>query len=352
MAETALEYEYATEGLGVRRRSIHPGDGLVEEMHLAFSHMDAITSREALIETALAKGSQRLGSVAVLLYEPPAGKATGNVIPYYYPWSGNVTKNRVGQLEAAAIAAQNPGSTVMAIDSPGTGESLRLPRAVMREIAKTGSYLPYGELTAPMLESFFADYDSITYMGSSQGARRAAAMAWATGEMLDRPTQDLILQDPVGSHEQTVRSLISGMMREGVHSGRYVKASPDHEAAHAQRLNDSWRALYSIGRVARHGALVDLAVGEPRALARPGLEGDLQAAIPHVQRTLVVNTPEFSELTQAAAAQAMLERLAAGLADGPGPEHIEHRLVRGTHSMFAGYPHGLGRLLVRDLMEA
>jgi hypothetical protein len=286
------------------------------------------------------------GGIGFTLISPEGGAATSSkeLTAYQYPWSGH-TNNPVGINEMAALSAALPTHTILAIDNPATGSSDRLPRATAREIARTGSYLPYAEIAVTALEKLLKDFEKHNFTGGSQGARRSIACAAFMGMSLNKLTTGLRLIDPVGSHEQSMLELAKGFMIDMAgNSGRYVEASSDALAAKAQKNLDS------PGRVAagmwdlikRHG-VADQFWHQPRALAKDGLRADLEKASPYVTDALVVTSPELSELTHPEDVQRILEEIAE--LDG-GPQRIEHRVVAGqTHALFAGHPGTLGVLL-------
>jgi hypothetical protein len=347
------KYDYGKTGLDVVVQEIWPGPQVTYEGRVEFSPLDRDHESRARVQNAVADGPQREGRLGIANIPPAEGADTGALEVYQYPWSGHVNGNEVGIAEATSLAARNPGSRLVIIDSPATGGSKRLESSISREIAKTGSYVAYAELAVEALEQLLRDHDNITYSGSSQGARRAVAMAEMMAEMLGKTTKELLLQDPVGSHEQTIRALAKGMMREWGHSANYIKASPDEESKALQTANDSrLQMIHGFGALMGHLGVWNQFVREPGALAQAGFGANLSRALPYVTDAVIINTPELSELTYPSDAEAALRDAVDKLEDKSSGNRLraQHRILeRQTHSMFAGNPGALGQLLVRDL---
>jgi hypothetical protein len=353
--EKLPDYDYAQTGLEVEIRDIFPDSVETSEVTLAIPRVDIDDESWDRTQRAIAN-PQREGRIGYVVVPPAEGtEGSRHLQVYNFPWGGN-TSNHVGEYELAMLAASRPDMMIMSIDSPATGASLRLSSEISREIARTGSYIAYGELAVDALRAMIAkegvEFEEITFSGASQGARRAIGMAACAGSMLGNTVTNLNLIDPVGSHEQSLGTLAKAFMQlEGGHTAKYTEASTEKAVAAAQAYNDSPQNLPAVlMHFMRHGGFINQMLREPQAMARDGLRGDIAQAAPLVTGMISIASPELSELTHPEDALAILKSLAADAGGHAPGSRFQHRLVRNqTHAIMAGHPGTLGVLLSPDL---
>ncbi len=347
------DYNYAQNGLKVEVRDILPESMEMEELVVGIPKVDTDHESWKRAQRAIAD-PQREGRIGFVMVPPAEGVEGGKHLEvYHFPWGGN-TSNPVGVNELAALAASRPDRTIMSVDSPATGASLRLPSDISYEIARTGSYMAYGELAVEALRAVLAkaetEFDEVTFSGASQGARRAIGMAACVGSLLEDKVTNLQLIDPVGSHEQSLGELAKAFMQlEAGHTAKYTEASLEKAVAAAQAYNDSLGNLPGVlAHFMRRGGLVNQMLREPQAMAHSGLPVDMMLAAPLVTGMTSISSPELSELTHPDDALDILKGLADRYANSD--RRFQHRLLRGqTHAMMAGHPGSLGVLLSPDL---
>jgi hypothetical protein len=347
------EYEYAQTGLKVEVRDVFPESMETEEVVVGIPQVDTNHESWQRSQRAIAN-PRREGGIGFAMIPPAEGaENSGHLEVYYFPWGGH-SKNGVGENEMAALAASRPDRTIMSVDSPATGASLRLPSDVSYEIARTGSYMAYGELAVEALRAVLAnaetEFGEITFSGASQGARRAIGTIACAGSMLEGKVTNLHLIDPVGSHEQSLGDLAKAFMQlEAGHTAKYTEASLEKAVAAAQAYNDSPKNLPRVlAHFMRHGGFINQMLREPQAMARDGLRGDMILAAPHVTGMTSISSPELSELTHSDDALHILENFADRYVNSD--RRYQHRLLRGqTHAMMAGHPGALGVLLSPDI---
>lgn len=249
----------------------------------------------------------------------------------FYGWGGNPGAV-AAQNEAAALSLQtDPDTTLLFVGNPGAGQSDTLPRAAQRHVAKTGSFVPYGEHIAGALSGIVNVYDSVSIGGHSLGGRIGIGMV-ATGQAVD----SLIAIDPPGSRTLGLRGIAEGFMsREGAHTAQYLEHSLDPASRDIQRENDSLpNVATSLWRVALNGGLIPQFVREPLAMSREALAADLEQAAPNVLRHLEIVSPDLSELNTTED----LARIVGGIAGHTEAEVWLRKLPGHTHSVLTAHP--------------
>jgi len=352
--ESSVNYYYATRGLDIEIRNISADTVSTEDITIHdIPSVDREDESWARTVEAIANARQEHGVGYVMI--PPSsdadGASEGTLEVYHFPWGGN-SDNPVGAYELAIYARTHPNSTILAIDSPAVGASRRLSSRVSREIARSGSYISYGEVAVNALRSIFLDYDKRIISGASQGARRAIGITASLGEILQLPVHELHLLDPVGSHSQTVKELMKAFARlEGKHTNKYLEASPDQLAVEAQREIGSLKRLpHVLGKFVLRGGALNQMVREPQAMAKAGLANDLARSLSNIEEIVIINSPEKSELTRPDYVLEILRMLAAQQPPGQERPLLQQRVLKGqTHAMVAGHPGVLAMLLSRLL---
>ena len=195
-------------------------------------------------------------------------------------------------MELSEIVKYNPDSDILMINNPGTDNSTTLPDAIARNMAKTGSFLEFGEIVAKAIEKDLENYNHISIYGNSMGARTAIALA----ANIDRPLDFISLTDPPGASNIGATGIFMGsVIKEEQHAKRYAEHTNNPKALKMQEIydekNSQWIKIMAIK------AMEQLYIDEPLALSRNGLKKDLISLIKkNNTKNIQINTPEFSEL--------------------------------------------------------
>ena len=301
------------------------------------------TYRETLIDPISAAEMQArtqriarsLGSHSLDLCLVKSERPSGELMVVTMGWGGDLD-NPIAQRELQYHAAHNPESDIAVVNNPGHGESSPLPRSLSGELARTGSFIAQGELTAETLLPLTSDYDTVSIAGHSYGGRQAIGLAAA----LDSPIRQLRLFDAPGSRDLGLRGLAKGFMQlEGGHASQYNKQAPDEQSAEIQRLGDS-TAMSDIMTLAKNGGLFQQFIDQTRAMSKPSLEKDLLLAAPNVRESIAFTSPDKSELNYPQDVSDIMQRVSYATSAA-----VIHDVIRRhTHSLTNSNPNMLAYL--------
>lgn len=212
-----------------------------------------------------------------------------DVVFVSYGWGGNM-RHPVARYEAQVLAANNPDKQLVFMNNFGTGNSSLLPRAVSREIQKTGQYGPMGEYVASVFNQI-AGGRTTQLRGHSLGARTATGVA----PYLEKPADTLILNDPTGTRKMGFLAIAKNFaLTEGKHLSGYVDAGFDPIASDLQQ-NPVESSVWDTVEGTRGGWKQQFLV-DPFGLSKDAFESDLRLAIPHIENEIRIISPELSAL--------------------------------------------------------
>lgn len=254
----------------------------------------------------------------------------------FFGWGGNLQSPVAVREIQGMAAAMSPNEKLLVVNNPGVGRTDVLPAAMSREVARSGSFLPYGEFVAQSLAEVMDDHASTSLRGHSYGARVAISMAAGVRGLTNTNIDSMVLTDPPGSRPLGFMGIVKGFMQlEGGHTAQYQAHTIDPTTAHLQQYNDApARALPSMLQLAKNGGLWQQMIRDPLAMSREGLLGDLKVAAPAVTERLIINTPDLSELSDPAAVVDIL-----GIVSQLTDAEVQQRIIREhTHSVMGAHP--------------
>lgn len=268
------------------------------------------------------------GRTEYAIHYPEEVNDSGNIIMVTMGWGGDF-RTDVALAELGHIAGNNPKHAILVINNPGKGRSEPIPRSAMKEMKKSGSFMPYGEIIANDIERVLADFSLIRGTGYSMGGRALIGAATSS----DTGFEFLSVTDPPGSHRLGLAGIADRfMIKEGEHTKHYLNECKNNTGKKAQMENDK-KTLESILQMSLR-AIGQTLISQPIAMGKGGLYADLEklAKSGNVS-TLQINSPEFSELNNPDDIMKILEDIAQ-----IKPElNIRQVMINGnTHSMVAG----------------
>lgn len=232
----------------------------------------------------------------------------------FYGWGGNL-RHPNAQREATALTYANPDKAYVLVNGPGVGNSDTLSKAAQKEIRQTGSYLPLGEVLAPVIKHVAQDYDTLDVSGHSLGARTATAVV---ANMAPGSVEELRLHDPTGTREMSLGDLATQFfMREGMDNARYTKAGeeilglksakelgftqlPLEDPTHIEMAEGAGLTLRQLAADFKRPGMVESLVQQflvdPSGLKRDAFGDDLLAAAPNVANDIRIIVPSLSRL--------------------------------------------------------
>jgi hypothetical protein len=151
--------------------------------------------------------------------------------------------------------------------------------------------------------------DDIEMWGHSSGARMAIGLAAVhfaeTGDQIEK----LSLIEPIGSEKSSLLKTAFGfIVNEGIKMMKYSKRSPYNELSLLPNHNGRPRRRKTW--IERFRACYQTWVSLPVSLGKPGLESDLEQALPAVKEKIAVLSPEHSGLNKPEVVRDVLSRLA------------------------------------------
>lgn len=243
-------------------------------------------------------------------------------------WGGNF-RSDIALLEIAEIARQNTGSDLLVVNNPGSGDSSTIPKAAMKEMKRTGSFIPYGELVAETVNRYLQDYDRVNSYGHSMGARSTIAAA----PLFDKRVDYAAITDPPGSRKLGLLGVGNAfMMIEGGHAGKYAELSDNELSLRLQKENDA-NALTNMRKMGLKG-VKQMFLDQSAAMGQDGLRTDLQTlAESRNIDALQINSPEFSALNKPQDMAKILDEL---IVHYPHLRVLQAVLLGQTHSVNVG----------------
>lgn len=270
------------------------------------------------IYTAKGLGDRAVGYILVGPDDASTVKFQG------FGWGGDAAHPvAVGELQA--LAASDPDSQWLIINTPGSGQTDPLPRPLARELQRTGSYDLLGyHYTAAVANVL--DGRQVHLRGHSLGGRTALGMA----PHIKGVVESLVINDPTGSKRMSLGAVAQRfLMQEGGHLGRYIEAGFDPGAAERQRT-PAKDIENSLAKMKQMFAI------DPIALTRDSFEHDLRNALPKIHSELRILSPELSALNSPEAIADVLGRVTS---ETKHTALVEQWVLKGhTHSFMAVAP--------------
>ena len=201
-------------------------------------------------------------------------------------WLGD-GEHALTKLQVNLLAQQSPDTTFAYINMPGIRGSEALPKNVMQEMKRTGSFEAYGEEIATAFEALRRDFEQTKGVGWSTGAR--AMLGVLAARHNESGLDKVVAIDPPGSRKLGLAGIVNAfIIREGGYAKQY---SPDSQTVDAKKIGAPKAPL---NLAAFKQALYDF----PVAMSKIGLEGDLVKATANLDaaRSVAVVSPELSAL--------------------------------------------------------
>ena len=253
-------------------------------------------------------------------------------------WLGD-GEHPLSKYQVTELAKRLPDTQFAYVNAPGVRGSDKLPGRVMREMERSGSYIPYGEILNGVLEKLIKDSDTTDGVGWSTGARALIGMLGAKEE--SQVFGNLVAIDGPGSRDLggVLGIKDAFIVNEGAKAKQYNEANADPETIRLKQAGGILGAVKLFGGMALRGALLQEVIGLPKVMAKSGLQGDLIEATDHLgagqKLAMVFSSPELSALndpqaikkimqlvssqTDAELTQMVLERQSHGFMDAHTP---------------------------------
>ncbi len=313
---------YDTRSLDINLRNFgHNGNVDETAHHIDFKgnyHKKSIDLSESQVRTT------KTGNAAVQSFLIPSENPNGELKTVTMGWGGRAD-HPDALMELSSIRANNPGTDLLVFNNPGKGESSPIPKSVMRQMKKTGSFIPYGELVAKAINDQTSDYDKLSVYGHSEGARTAIGAI----THLDKQAKQASLTDAPGSRNLGLFGIADAfLLKESRHAGEYAKRAKEYGLSAPELANeDVMKDMMAMGAVGLKRMFLD----EPAVMGKGGLMSDLSkmAASGNV-RKVQFNSPEFSELNDPEEIKNILLSLAVTYTD---VRFMQAVILGQTHSL-------------------
>lgn len=217
-------------------------------------------------------------------------------------WMGD-GEHALSKLQVSLLAQQNPDSSFAYVNMPGARGSEALPRSVVSEMKRSGSFEAYGEELAKMLYVLRQDYEASKGVGWSTGSR--AMLGILAARHNEAGLDSVVALDPPGSvHLGRVGIAKAFIVTEGGHGKLYT---PDAQTTQAKKIGAPKSPL---DLAAARQRLYDF----PIVMSRQGLESDLEKAVVGLGKsnTISIISPELSALNDPRLMREILRRVSLG----------------------------------------
>lgn len=290
------------------------------------------------------RGNSRTGQIEYSLFNSDAPSETLKLI--ILGWGSNYCLPGTAR-GIAALALADSKQRFAVCNFMGRGESTPLPISRSLAVARTGSFIPAGELLYEALDQsgIMEDAGGMDILGESEGHRLALG-AVASGLAVQRST----FVDGPGMNDFGFIGLAHRLqVKEAAHNRQYVEHSTDKWS---QELSEDPRKPHGVLDLVRRGTALSQYLLHPKGLGGAGLESDTYQALPYIKDELAIISFELSEITDYEKTERMLGDIAA-MATGLRPPLLRHRVGRGlTHSVAVAGPGARSQLLTVDLLSS
>ncbi|HTE58333.1 MAG TPA: hypothetical protein VK694_06320 [Verrucomicrobiae bacterium] len=256
--------------------------------------------------------------------------------------------------EIAGILRMSPGMRLLVSDHPNTGESDPLPRAVSKEVARSGRHTAFAEVVLGGLASAFEDY-VLTIRARSEGGLVGLEVA----AQLERPVKAISVFDSPGSRELRVGeksniaaletiALLRGMRHyfldgEAKHALAYASVPGfDPEAARIRSEGISHAEVArSVARLILEKRFMTQVIRLPLSMARGKLGEAIGDAMPNVTGNMTFISPIYSELNRPGDVKTVFEEVVKEADPSELPGVVRQLIINGTHAFGTSTPDAL-----------
>lgn len=281
--------------------------------------------------------SGKIGEQALWLTQFGNGKSkdgASTLVAYGAGWGGNPTST-AAQLEMATIAhgfADENGTPADILWLP----TMVTDKAVAKEMAKTGSFLPFAAEIAPGVNKVIADYDSLDGLYHSFNARSGAAISSVMDDQNVRKTESVTFNDPPSLKRSLgFAGLAIAQLTEAYRMQRYINSSQDSAAQAA------WRGFDGLPMEAPS---LCTQVHNIAVMAKSGFAGDLHKSAAVLSDGTVVTfvSPELSKMNAPGSIAEFAEEFSVR---HPGLDVQHVNVEESSHNVIAGNPSYFGKLV-------
>ncbi len=287
------------------------------------------------------------GAIEYSILNADADKENG--IDIYQMGIGGKFQHPVGEYELICMAAANLDRAILVINNPGSNKSSLLPKDVIQEMMRSGSFEAQGKWILSMLSEVFDRYENyLSLKGNSAGARATLGLAAAMLLMNADANKDkgkynnigdVRVIDPPGAQDKSTLGVVANFASQLPRSTDYANLSPYNPYKSHGEGKPPVIGKDVIGKddakksnlfTAKDAALQN-GLWFPKSMRkRKGLQDDLIKAreliVPDGDLTVI--QPEFSEFARP---EAMMQLLAEIAIKSLGDAALRHVLLE-NHS--------------------
>ncbi|TAH33723.1 hypothetical protein EYC58_00445 [Candidatus Saccharibacteria bacterium] len=268
------------------------------------------------------------GAVETVLLNHEAPEANGLTI--YGMGIGGNFYHPVGTRDVFALAAANPDQRLMVMNNAGSEGSSLIPREVMQEMLRTGSYQRKGEWLLHVLGRELETYgEDVAFWGNSAGGRVAMGLAASFGEKGAKAANVRVV-DPLSVKQRSALGVMWGFASQAGDQGKY-RASPYGGTEETdEKTANLFAALPNLFAALR--ALPDNGFRYPAVMGKAaGFEEDLEAAMAATRGDFSFIVPERSQFTPL---QEMREAMGRAAVLQPGDRRL-YSVLRHSHTIMS-----------------
>ena len=279
------------------------------------------TLKRELSENSIHESPDGDGTVETVLLNHEAPEANGLTI--YSMGIGGNFNHPVGTRDVFALAAANPEQRLLVVNNAGSDGSSLIPREVMQEMLRTGSYQRKGEWLLHVLARELETYgEDVAFWGNSAGGRIAMGLAAGFGEE-GAKANNVRVVDPPSVKNRSPLGMMWGFASQAGDQGKY-RTSPygDTEETDQKTAN-----LFTA-----KGAFTDNMLRYPAVMGKAaGFEEDLEAAMAATRGDFSFIVPERSQFTPL---QEMREAMGRAAVLQPGDRRL-YSVLRHSHTIMS-----------------
>mgnify|MGYP001209388921 CR=1 FL=1 len=261
------------------------------------------------------------GALQTVLLNHEAPEANGLTI--YGMGIGGNFYHPVGTRDVFALAAAHPDQRLLIMNNAGSDGSSLIPREVMAEMKRTGSYMAKGEWLLHVMDRALEAYgENVAFWGNSAGGRVAMGLAAAFGEK-GAKANNVRVVDPPSVKQRSVLGVMWGFASQAGDQGKY-RASP---YGGLEEPDEKTANLFTA-----KGAFTDNMLRYPAVMGKAaGFEEDLEAAMAATRGDFSFILPEHSQFTPL---QEMREAMGRAAVLQPGDRRL-YSVLRHSHTIMS-----------------
>ncbi|MCL2037946.1 hypothetical protein FWG95_03000 [Candidatus Saccharibacteria bacterium] len=209
---------------GVHGRTTHfrPGS-ITDTSEFAFGRDRILMPPDVMVpeipEPIISRGRT---AVKLTIVQPPSGIQLGGGAAIHFPRWGQ-TGQQIPPYDLYHSTALRPDMTHIFVHPLGFGEAGVLGKGKVKQVAKSGSFLPYGEVFADALRPVVKDFDHVSAEGGSLGGLYALA---TIGHDLEVPASVFMSDSPGDHYMKPFQWAVAFNALEGRHSRGYNQLDP------------------------------------------------------------------------------------------------------------------------------